>query len=96
MKKRDEYFDKDFSIISMGIFFSILGQSMDNVFRIAYYFIFLLFPATSLMLDCMFVDKKTSRAVSFIASFLLAVQYILLGTGAGTQDYEFFWAFNYF
>ena len=95
MKRRDEYFDKEISIISMGIFFSVIGQTMDAVFRIAYYFIFLLFPATSLMLDCMFVEKKTSRAVSFIASLLLAVQYILLGTGAGTQNYEFFWTFNY-
>ncbi len=93
IKKRDVFLSKEFSILSVGIFFSAIGQTMDNVFRIAYYFIFLLFPVSSQMLLSMFNDKKTYSLICFVASFLLAVQYIVFGTGASTENYEFFWTY---
>lgn len=91
IKRKDVTFDKEFSILSVGIFFSTIGQSMDNVFRIAYYFIFLLFPATSQMIISIVKDKKSYSFYCFLASALLALQYLLLGPGAGTENYDFFW-----
>lgn len=95
IKRKDVTFDKEFSILSVGMFFSTIGQSMSNVFRIAYYFIFLLFPATSQMIMCMVKDKTSYSLFCFLASFLLAAQYLLLGPGAGTDKYDFFWNFHY-
>lgn len=94
IKNSDAEFDKDFNVLSVGIFYSVLGQSMDSVFRLAYYFIFLLFPATSVMIQVIVKDKTTYHLSCFFASFLLAVQFILLGTGAETDNYEFFWTFH--
>ncbi len=95
IKRKDVTFDKEFSILSVGMFFSTIGQSMSNVFRIAYYFIFLLFPATSQMIMCIVKDKTSYSLFCFLASFLLALQYLLLGPGAGTENYDFFWNYRY-
>lgn len=95
IRKKDSSFNKEFNILSMGIFFSTIGQSMDNVFRIAYYFIFVLFPATSQMIMSAVKDKRSNSLICLAASLLLAVQYILLGTGAGTDHYEFIWNYRY-
>lgn len=95
IKRNNVSFDIEFSLLSVGIFFSVIGQSMDNVFRIAYYFIFLLFPATSQLLMSALNDKKLYSSICFIASLLLAIQYVVLGTGAGTEHYEFFWTYRF-
>ena len=68
---------------------------MSNVFRIAYYFIFLLFPATSQMIMSIIKEKEFYAVICFMASLLLAAQYLLLGPGAGTDKYDFFWNFHY-
>lgn len=91
IKKKDSSFNKEFNILSMGIFFSTIGQRMDNVFRIAYYFIFLLFPASSQMMSILLNDKRSYSLICSVLSVLLAIQYILLGPGAGTAPYRFFW-----
>lgn len=91
IKQRDESFNKSFNILSVGIFFSTIGQSMSNVFRIAYYFIFLLFPASSQLVMSMVNDKKNYSFICLSASLLLAIQYIVFGTGAETEHYDFFW-----
>lgn len=96
LKKVDPSYEKKFALVTVGIFFSIIGQSMDNAFRVAYYFIFLLFPATSLLLDNLFRNKNDRGMIYFTMSVLLAIQYVLLGPGAGTDNYQFFWTFNYF
>ena len=95
IKRNDVSFDKEFGILSVGIFFSTIGQSMSNVFRIAYYFIFLLFPATSQMIMSIIKEKEFYAVICFMASLLLAAQYLLLGPGAGTDKYDFFWNFHY-
>lgn len=92
---KDSTFSKEFNIMSMGIFFSTIGQSMDNVFRIAYYFVFLLFPATSQMIAALVNNKRAYSFICSVLSIMLAIQYIPLGTGAGTDHYEFFWNYRY-
>lgn len=91
IKINDVSFDKEFSILSVGMFFSTIGQSMSNVFRIAYYFIFVLFPATSQMIMSIVKEKKFYAVICYMASLLLAAQYLILGPGAGTDKYDFFW-----
>lgn len=91
IKINDVSFDKEFSILSVGMFFSTIGQSMSNVFRMAYYFIFLLFPATSQMIMSIVKEKEFYAVICYMTSLLLAAQYLILGPGAGTENYDFFW-----
>lgn len=86
----------DFNILSLGIFFSILGQSMNNVFRIAYYFIYVLFPTFAQFLILIFKKNLDASFIIFLTSLLLSIQYLVLGTGAGTEDYQFFWNEPYY
>lgn len=91
LKHNNKLFYQDFNILTIGIFFAFIGQSMDNVFRIAYYFIYPLYPIFSQLLFVLFKDRKTVVLVGGIVSILLAVQYLILGPGAGTGMYKFFW-----
>ena len=81
----------DFNVLTLGVFFAVLGQSMDNVFRIAYYFIYPMYPIFSNVLFSLLRNRQATTLVSFIVSLLLALQYIYLGPGAGTAPYRFFW-----
>lgn len=95
INKDNQTFYQDFNVLTIGIFLSLLSQSMDNLFRIAYYFIFALLPIFSKLIMSIFKNRNTSGMVHFIVSLLLAFQYIILGTSAGTQDYHFFWEIPY-
>lgn len=91
MTKKDNGVYRDYNVLTFGILFAILGQSMDNVFRIAYYFIYPLYPLTGQVIKVMFNDKTTASIVCFLFAVFLATQYLYLGTGAGTENYSFFW-----
>lgn len=91
MEHDDGSFYRDFNVLTLGIFFSILGQSMDNVFRIAYYFIYPMYPIFSNVLSSLLRNRQAAGIVGFFVSLLLAAQYLYLGPGAGTDPYLFYW-----
>lgn len=80
----------EFNILTVGILFVIIGLSIENVFRISYYFIFVLYPIFSQFLNVVF-KKRDVNIIVFLVSILLSIQYIVFGTGAGTEEYRFFW-----
>lgn len=75
-------------ILSAAIMFSLLGQALPNLFRLTYYFIFPLFALLGLWVD---LGSKTSKIFPVTIFLILALQYIILGTGGGIDNYEFFW-----
>ena len=77
-------------IASAGIMFSIIGQSFPNMFRVSYYFIVMLFPTLDIIIGRIF-NKRSYKAAIFLVVGVLMVQYLLLGTSAGTETYIFFW-----
>lgn len=80
------------NMFTIGIFFSFIGQQLDSVFRIAYYFIFAQFPVFSVFIYNQIKGEHImAEFVHFIICVLLVAQYLLLGTGAGTDNYTFFW-----
>lgn len=91
LRRLDPVFYRDFNVLTIGVFFAILGQTMDNVFRISYYFIFPLYPVFSQVLSVMAKNRRVAEILGVFVAILLAVQYIYLGPGAGTDDYRFFW-----
>ncbi len=91
LKREDQYYYKVFNILTIGIFFAILGQTVDNVFRISYYFIYALYPVFCKVLSLSVNNKNVESFTGAVISVLLAMQYIILGPGAGTDEYRFFW-----
>ncbi len=79
-----------FRLSSTAMMFSIIGQSMPNMFRIAYYFIFALLSFVPRLIERMF-EPKIRILVIFLFVFLMSAQYILLGPGAGVENYVFYW-----
>jgi hypothetical protein len=90
LKAYDENFKGEFNLITVGIAFSAIGQGFANMFRIAYYFIIYLFPHFSTILFRN-IERRTKVIFTIAAVLVLCVQYIVFGTGAGTENYEFFW-----
>lgn len=86
----DENFQAEFRLITVGIAFSTIGQGFANMFRIAYYFIIYLFPYFSTILFRN-IERKTKLIFTIAVALVLCVQYIVFGTGAGTENYVFFW-----
>lgn len=90
LKAYDENFKAEYRLITVGIALSAIGQGFENMFRVAYYFILFLFP----LFSCVLFGKMESRSrnvISTVVCFALCVQYIVFGTGAGTENYIFFW-----
>jgi hypothetical protein len=90
LRGNDENFEAEFRLISVGIAFSTIGQGFANMFRIAYYFIIYLFPHFSTILFRN-IERRTKVIFAMAAALVLCVQYIVFGTGAGTENYVFFW-----
>ena len=95
LKKSDEHFTENLRLLTVGVMFSFMGQSMSNVFRISYYYIFLCMPIFSQVITNLSDNKQTERTWMFVACVLLAAQYLILGTSAGTENYLFFWEQHY-
>jgi hypothetical protein len=90
LRGNDENFEAEFRLITVGIALSAIGQGFENMFRIAYYFILFLFPLFSYVLFGK-MESRSRMVVSTVVCFALCVQYIVFGTGAGTENYIFFW-----
>lgn len=86
--------DKDNSLLislsSVGLMFSILGQALPNLFRLSYYYILPLYSIFAILLDQKSKKDKSSLTRNIVIIVLMA-QYVIMGAGAGTDNYEFFW-----
>lgn len=90
VKKQDEKAVGKFNLMCVGIMFSFIAQGFPNMFRIAYYFIFNLFPLFSETITFSF-NEKDRTVLNVIVPVLLIGQYLIMGTSAGTENYVFFW-----
>lgn len=90
IKSKDDSFTESFKLLTIGVMFAFLGQSMDNVFRIAYYFIFISIPIFSQIIKSI-TSKQEESIIVFMTSVIFAAQYLILGTSAGVEEYVFFW-----
>ncbi len=79
-----------FRLASVAMMFSIIGQGMPNMFRIAYYFIFALLSFVPRLIERMFEPKMRIVVIALIV-LLMSGQYILLGPSAGVDNYVFYW-----
>lgn len=87
-KNNDVYWMYNLTLV--GILITFLTFNYANIFRIGYYFIFpiiILFPLAIKSLP----DKKLQTILNFVVILLLATQFIIIGPGAGTGNYQFFW-----
>ncbi|ASA23809.1 EpsG family protein [Paenibacillus donghaensis] len=83
-----------YNLTLLGITITMLSIDYENLFRIGYYFIFpiiLLLPLTINSIG----DKKMRNILNAFVILLVFGQYILIGPGAGTDNYHFFWEWNY-
>ncbi len=90
LKKTDSLAAGKFNVVCAGMMFSFIGQGFPNMFRIAYYFICNLFPLFSETLTAS-AKQRDRIFINFIIPTLLIIQYVVLGTSAGTENYIFFW-----
>ena len=90
MIQKDDTYYITLNIITLGIAFSILGMGIDNIFRIAYYFIIPLFSAFDISLKYVF-KRDDLHIIKPLLCGLLVLQYVILGPGAGITEYVFFW-----
>ncbi|WP_026672877.1 EpsG family protein [Alkalihalobacterium bogoriense] len=84
----DAYLMYNLSIV--GIAITSLTFDFPNIFRMGYYFvvpIIVLLPA----IIRSSLDRRFQHIVVYIVIILLAGQFILIGPGAGTENYQFFW-----
>lgn len=90
LNKIDRNASENIRIGSAGIMFLLIGQNFPNMFRIAYYFIIAIFPLLVDLVNSIF-NPRSRKKMEYFITFLLFVQYLLLGIGAGVDDYTFFW-----
>lgn len=84
----DAYLVYNLSIVGVAI--TSLTFDFPNIFRMGYYFvvpIIVLLPAVIRSS----LDRSLQHIVVYIVILLLAGQFILIGPGAGTENYQFFW-----
>lgn len=79
-----------FRLSSVTMMFAVVGQSMPNMFRITYYFIFALLGFFPRLIERMF-EPRIRIVVIALFAFVMGAQYILLGPSAGVDNYLFFW-----
>ena len=82
-------------LFTIGVMFSMIGQTIPNVFRIAYYFIISLLPIFCSLISTITSNKQTANLLNWLAVIFLAIQYLIFGTSAGTDNYIFFWEMPY-
>ena len=89
-KEKNEDFLPQLRLSSVAVVITLISAGFPNLFRIGYYFVIFLLPLFSEAVHRTFV-KKQYGMICFMLSLLLAAQYILLGPGAGINNYQFFW-----
>lgn len=78
-----------YNLSVVGVAIITLASSYANIFRIGYYFVFpivILLPASINALN-----KKYRMLVNILVLALLTFQFMIIGPGAGTDNYQFFW-----
>lgn len=79
-----------YNLSLVGVAITSLTFDFPNIFRMGYYFIvpiIVLLPAVIRNS----LDTRIQPVVVYIVILLLAGQFILIGPGAGTENYQFFW-----
>ena len=79
-----------YNLAIVAVVLSFMGQSFPNLFRLSYYFIIYLFALITPLINTIFTERSRKIAKSMVI-FLLVTQYIVFGSGAGTENYVFFW-----
>lgn len=87
-KDKNIYLAYNLSILGVGIM--TLSFSYANIFRIGYYFVFPIIILLPSVINNSF-DKKSQLIANAIVITLLVAQFFLIGPGAGTENYQFFW-----
>lgn len=88
--KKSTYFYLMYNLSIVGLGITLLSFNYANIFRIGYYFIFPIVLILPISIKSSF-NKKSEVVVSFLVILLLVAQYIIIGPGAGTDNYDFFW-----
>lgn len=79
-----------YNLAVVGTIITFLSFNYANIFRIGLYFILpiiTLFPLTIESIQ----DRKLQIILNFVVVILLIIQFIIIGPGAGTGNYKFFW-----
>lgn len=82
--------DENLRLGIVAVSLSVVGQMIPSMFRLSYYFMIVLFPMFNDILKAT-LSHKSYLIVIWLASILLIAQYLILGPGAGTEPYVFFW-----
>ena len=91
MKIRDASYPESLRMATLGFVLVFIGQTVENVFRLAYYFNYASILIIPQLIDGLMYNKISTKAAYFIVAFIFAAQYLILGTGPGTENYSFFW-----
>lgn len=87
-KDKNMYFAYNLSAIGVAITF--LSFNYANIFRIGYYFVIPIIILLPSSIKNAF-DKKSQLLINAVVITLLVVQFIIIGPGSGTDNYQFFW-----
>lgn len=95
----NKYDDKNSSEINfiflkhlfIGIIFYVINFSFANAFRLGHFFTISIIPLMPNIIYNLRFDKKIKFIVKILAIILIIAQYIIIGPGAGTENYLFFW-----
>ncbi len=90
VKKNDDKAYGKFNLICIALLISFVSQGFPSLFRVAYYFICVLFVLFSETIINSF-NERDRVILNLIIPTLLIGQYLILGTSGGTENYMFFW-----
>lgn len=89
---KDKHMYLAYNLSILGVAITALSFSYANAFRIGYYFvlpIIILLPSSIINS----FDKKSQLLINIIIITFLVAQFVIIGPGAGTENYQFFWNF---
>ena len=89
-RKNNTDLEPQLRLSSVVVVVTLISTVFPNMFRIGYYFVIFLLPLFSESVRRTFV-KSQYRLICFVMSAMLFAQYIILGPGANTDMYRFFW-----
>lgn len=95
MKRIDNTYPESLRILTMGFALAFIGQTVENVFRMAYYFNFVNFMMVPVLLSASASSKTEKNAIQFLVAIVFSLQYLILGQGAEIEEYSFFWEVPY-
>jgi len=91
LKEANSTISMYYNFLIVGTTLSYVGIFLPNIFRIAYFFII---PSLFFLLPKIISYSQNVlqlKPLKFIVIFLLLFQYFVIGPGAGTGEYVFFW-----